>query len=97
MAVDMTEIVPPKWWLATKRGWGMLITGVMAGLPLAAGLIYSWFGVNITPEMVSNVNTAVLDWIEATGTVIGVALWVYGSFRPTAPLTVGKPKERPVV
>ena len=97
MSVDMTEIVPPKWWLQTKRGWGMVITFVTAVLPVFGVWVSSLLGVDITPDLVSALDSVVLRWIEASGTVLGLALWVWGSFRPTAPLQVSKPAEKPVV
>lgn len=89
--MDMKDVVPPKWVLSTKRGWGMFITFVMTLLPMLNVWLTSK-GIEISAPMVQLVGSGVAGVIDAVGILIGIALWVWGSFRPTAPLTVLPPK-----
>jgi hypothetical protein len=79
---DMTKIVPPKWWLDTKRGVGMAM--------LAAGQIVPvvgmWLGVSVDTATVGEFAATVATWFDVTWNVIGGALLIYGAFFPTAPL-----------
>lgn len=81
----------PKWWLETKRGWGMLITAVMGLITYAGPLLSQWTGIPIDAAFVGLVGQVVANLLEAIGFCIGFYLWVVGSFRPTAPITVTKP------
>lgn len=88
---DMVDVVPPKWVMTTKRGWGMFITFVVTLLPML-NLWLASKGWEVTIPMVQTIGSAGVGVIEAVGFAVGVALWVWGSFRPTAPLTVLPPK-----
>lgn len=82
------EITKPKFILDTKRGWGMLITGVAAMVPFLSYYVEAWTGVKLDAAMVAMLGEAGVMVIDAAATVVGVGLWVWGSFRPTAPLVV---------
>lgn len=85
------DMVPPKWVLSTKRGWGMLITFVSTMLPVVSVWLAAK-GINIEPGMVTQLGEAVGNLIEQVGVVVGLVLWVWGSFRPTAPITMVPPE-----
>jgi len=84
----MDEIMQPKWVLATKRGWGMTITGLTSLLPLLDTWVSMKWGVHISAPVVDLVGQAGTHVLDAIGMAVGVVLWVWGSFRPTAPLTL---------
>ena len=75
-------IEQPKWVLSTKRGWGMVITGLTVAVPLIA----QFTGLPLDQAVVNTVGQTVATGIDVVGTLVGVGLWIYGSFRPTAPL-----------
>lgn len=89
--MEIKDVVQPKWVMSTKRGWGMLLTFVSTMLPML-NIWLSGKGINIDGPMVAIFGEAVTQLIDAIGLVVGVALWVWGSFRPTAPVTVLPPK-----
>jgi len=94
MAVEMKDIVAPKWMMATKRGWGMVIAGLSAGLPM-----FSWWlagkGINVDLPMITLFGETVSQMLDSVGLVVGFVLWVWGSMRPTAPITVLPPAVAP--
>lgn len=89
--MDLKDVVAPKWIFATKRGWGMVITFVTTMLPML-NVWMSGMGYSIDPGLVSLVGETGAQLLDTVGLVIGVALWVWGSFRPTAPITVLPPQ-----
>ena len=84
--MELKDVVAPKWVLSTKRGWGMLLTFAGTALPFVNMYANQWFGVHIDAPMISLVGDSVTNLLNDFGTFVGVCLWVYGSFRPTAPL-----------
>jgi len=85
--MNMSDVMQPKWWLATKRGWGILLAGGATFIPMVATLV----GLPIDASTVGVGGEIVTNWLESTGQLIGFGLLVWGSFRPTAPLSVTKP------
>lgn len=85
--MDIKDIVPPKPFEATKRGWGLIAAAVAAVLPYVNGLIADITGIHIDAPIVALVGEAVTRIIDAVGVGAGVALFVWGSIFPTAPLT----------
>jgi len=90
--MELKDVVAPKWVLSTKRGWGMVLTFVGTALPFVNVYATQWLGHPLDAGMVALVGQSVTNFIEAVGQVAGVALWVYGSFRPTAPLQLARVK-----
>lgn len=86
--MELKDIVKPKWALETKRGWGMALTFVGTAMPFVTVMAKQYFGINIDAGMVALVGEAVTNLIDSVAVVSGVVLWVWGSFRPTAPLTL---------
>jgi hypothetical protein len=89
--MELKDIVQPKWVMATKRGWGMLLTFAGTVVPLI-NLYGAQYNIHVEPPMVSLLGEAVGNVISSVGVAAGVVLWVWGSFRPTAPVTVAPPK-----
>lgn len=79
----------PKWMLATKRGWGLVIMGAGFALPLLAG----YMGITYDPGAVNTLAADGVAWVAATGKLVGSVMALYGMFRPTAPMTVLPPKK----
>lgn len=90
--MDLKDIVAPKWVLSTKRGWGMVLTFAGSLLPFVNMWVKAKTGIEIDAPMVALIGEAMANAIDAVGVLVGVLLWVWGSFRPTAPLTVLPPK-----
>lgn len=86
--MELKDVTAPKWVFATKRGWGMALTFLASVLPFVNVFVKKYTGIEIDAPMVSLVGEAVTHLIDSVGLAVGVALWVWGSFRPTAPLTV---------
>lgn len=84
---ELKDFVAPKWWLDTKRGIGMF----MVGLGTAVPVLGAWFGVTLDPAVITETGQQVAVWFDVTWNIVGFVLWVWGSFRPTAPLAVMKP------
>lgn len=72
----------PKWVLTTKRGWGMVLTGLTVVLPFVS----QFTGVPLDPGIVSAVGQTVATGIDVAGALAGLTLLIWGAFRPTAPL-----------
>lgn len=87
MALNMSEYMQPKWWLETKRGVGMAMAAAGQLIPLAA----VYMGVTIDAANWGAFAAEVAKWFEITWNVVAYFLWIYGSFFPTAPLSVKKP------
>lgn len=83
----MTDVMQPKWWLDTKRGIGM----AMLALGQAVPIIGAWFGVTVDAAMVGDLAANIAQWFDVTWNVIGGVLLLWGSWRPTAPLSFTKP------
>lgn len=83
----MSEVMQPKWFADTKRGIGMLMVGLGTFIPLVAG----YFGVTIDTATWGQFAANVASWFDVTWNVIGYVLWIWGTFRPTAPIAVMKP------
>jgi hypothetical protein len=90
--MDIKDIEKPKWAMATKRGWGMALTFAGTLLPFVNMWVKNKTGVEIDAPMVALVGEAVGGVIDAVAVATGVVLWVWGSFRPSAPITVLPPK-----
>jgi hypothetical protein len=89
--MELKDVVLPKWALETKRGWGMLI--VFAGTVVPFINMYgAQYGIHIEPPMVALLGEAVGSVISSVGVAVGAVLWVWGSMRPTAPITALPPK-----
>lgn len=73
---------PPKFWLATKRGVGMLMVAVGQAVPLMG----AWMGVEVDAATVGQMGVWIAQWFDLTWNIVGAGLWVIGSFFPTAPL-----------
>jgi hypothetical protein len=86
--MELKDIVQPKWVAETKRGWGMILTFAGTVLPMVNMWVQSKTGVAIDAPMVALFGEAVNNVISSVGTFVGVCLWVWGSFRPTAPVTL---------
>jgi hypothetical protein len=89
--MEIKDVVKPKWALETKRGWGMVLTFAGTVMPM----VNMWLatkGVHVDAPMITLFGEAVNQLIDSVAVVAGVALWVWGSFRPTAPVTVLPPK-----
>lgn len=84
---SMTDVMQPKFVLSTKRGWGMVITAVTTAIPVV-NLFGASKGIHIDGPMVALVGQSVGAALDAIGVACGVMLWVWGSFKPTAPLTL---------
>lgn len=97
--MELKDIEEPKWALATKRGWGMLLTGASVILPFANEYAKAHWNFAIDAPMVALVGQAVSGVIDSVGLAVGTGLWVWGSMRPSsaAPLTVLPPKAAPAV
>ena len=91
--MELKDIVEPKWALQTHRGWGMLITFLSTGLPFVNVYAQQWLGHGIDPGVVSLLGEAGARLIDDIGIAVGVCVWVYGTFFPTAPITVLPPKK----
>lgn len=89
--MEMKDVVAPKWVMSTKRGWGMALTFVSTLMPMINVWLAGW-GVHLDAPMVALIGEAGTQLIDSLGLAVGVALWVWGSFKPTAPLTVAPPK-----
>jgi hypothetical protein len=85
---NISEVVPPKWALETKRGWGMVITFVTTVLPIVNTWVSAKWGIQLDAPFVMAFGEAVTSMIDSVGLVVGLALWFVGSMRPTAPLTL---------
>ena len=85
--MKMSDYMQPKWFLETKRGVGMLMAGVGALVPMVG----AYFGVTIDAVTWGQFAAEVAKWFEITWNVMAYALWIAGSFRPSAPITVTKP------
>jgi hypothetical protein len=86
-AMNMSDYMQPKWWLETKRGVGMAMVALGVAVPMIAG----WTGVTIDPATVGAMGAEIAKWFEVTWNVVAYALWLMGSFRPSAPITIAKP------
>jgi hypothetical protein len=86
--MELKDVAKPKWMLETKRGWGMVLTFIGTTLPFVSMLAHQYLGVKIDAPMVALVGEAVNQLIDSAAVVIGVFLWVWGSFRPTAPIAL---------
>lgn len=84
--MELKDIEKPKWALETKRGWGMALTFLGTAMPFVTVMAKQYFDINIDAAMVAVVGEAVSQLIDSVAVVAGVVLWVWGSFRPTAPL-----------
>ena len=89
--MELKDVVQPKWVMETKRGWGMVLTFAGTVVPLV-NLYGAQYGIHIEPPMIALFGEAVGNVISSVGVAIGVVLWVWGSFRPTAPLNAMPPK-----
>lgn len=85
--MNMTDYMQPKWWLDSKRGIGMAMAGLGAVIPAVA----AYFGATIDAATWGQFAAEVAKWFEVTWNVIAYVLWIYGSFFPTAPLSITKP------
>ena len=90
--MELKDIVEPKWALATKRGWGMLLAGVSTVLPFVNEYTKGKWGVSIDAPVVALAGEVGANLIDAVGLAVGYGLWIWGTFRPSAPLTVLPPK-----
>lgn len=90
--MNMSDVMQPAWWLATKRGVGMAMVGVSYAVPTVAGWLctagYACWAV--TSGDVEGFSNVVMSWMESTGYLIGMGLWAWGSWRPSSPLTLTK-------
>jgi hypothetical protein len=93
--LELKDVVAPKWMMYTKRGWGMLIAGLAAGLPAISWWLESK-GIHIDLPMIKVFGEAVSNAMDSIGLVIGFGLWFWGSMRPSAPLTVFPPSAAPM-
>lgn len=82
--MKMTDYMQPKWWLSTKRGIGMAMVAVGAVVPVVG----AYMGLTIDVATWGQFTAAVAQWFEVTWNVVAYGLWLFGSFYPTAPLTV---------
>lgn len=90
--MEIKDVVAPKWVPTTKRGIGMIVTFFTAVLPILSGWLATK-GVHIDAPMVALFGQALGNVVDAVGTFVGLVLWVWGSFKPTAPLAVLPPKK----
>jgi len=83
----------PKVWYETKRGIGMAMAAISAVLPVIMTTAGGWLGINVDMSQWSEFSQNVAKWFDLTWTLVGYVLWVYGSFRPTAPIVLRRAEE----
>jgi hypothetical protein len=84
---NMSDYMQPKWFLETKRGVGMAMAAVGVAIPMIA----VWTGVTLDAASVGAFTSELVKWFEVTWNVVAYVMWVWGSFFPSAPLSVRKP------
>ncbi len=82
------EEMKPKWVLTTKRGIGMLMVVLASVMPVAGAWVKAKWGWEVDAPMVAVFGERLYGVVDAVALVSGFVLWVWGSFRPTAPLSV---------
>lgn len=90
--MELKDISQPKWVPTTKRGVGMILAFFTTLLPFISGYVKVHYGVTLDAPLVALFGEVLTNLITTVGTVVGFVLWVWGSFRPTGPLTVLPPK-----
>ncbi len=73
-----------KWFLQSKRFWGMFITTATVVAP-ALGPFIGW---NISPAIVVEFGDAVTTAITSVGAVVGLFLTFYGSMKAEGPMVI---------
>lgn len=77
-----------KWFLQSKRFWGMFITTATAVMP-ALG---PWLGWDIKPALIVDLGEAGNQLISAVGGFVGVFVMFVGSMKAKGPMTIAKPE-----
>jgi hypothetical protein len=89
--MELKDVAAPKWALETKRGWGMLLTFAGTLVPFI-NMFGAKYGITVEAPMVALFGEAIGNVISSVGVATGVVLWVWGTMRPTAPITALPPK-----
>ncbi|MCL4766431.1 MAG: TIGR02594 family protein [Hyphomicrobiaceae bacterium] len=71
-----------KWWGNSVTIWGALVTAASTVLPVIGPLL----GLEITPDLVSELGDRVVDVAQALGGLVGIAMTIYGRTRATTTL-----------
>lgn len=74
----------PSWILASKRFWGIIITGLSANL-----WVLNWiFGIDIDKETVGQIDASGQAIAEHIGILVGIALTIIGSAKAKGGWTI---------
>jgi len=60
----------------------------LVGITALAPIIGMQLGIKIDPSTVGTLVNAIVSWVGTGAQIVGYALWLYGSFQPSATLTV---------